>query len=76
MNVEKIFWEFVRWAIVPILLLTFSLSSYNVYKDMKYWFRKHQTPVFFWGIGLNGILFYCAWLHGLSFLCANCEVKL
>lgn len=49
MNVEKIFWEFVRWAIVPILLLTFSLSSYNVYKGMKYWFRKHQTPVFFWG---------------------------
>lgn len=41
--------EFIRWAIVPILLLVFCLSSYNVYKGMKYWLRKHKTPVFFWG---------------------------
>lgn len=46
---DAIFIEFIRWACVPILLLAFSLSSYNVYKDMKYWFRKHQTPAFFWG---------------------------
>ena len=46
---DTVFIEFVRWAVVPILLLAFCLSSYNVYKDMKYWFRKHQTPVFFWG---------------------------
>lgn len=46
---DTVFIEFVRWAVVPILLLAFCLSSYNVYKDMKYWLRKHQTPVFFWG---------------------------
>ena len=33
---EKIFIEFIRWAVVPILLLAFGLSSYNVWKDMKY----------------------------------------
>lgn len=73
---DGIFVEFVRWAVVPILLLAFSLCTYNVYKDMKYWLRNHQTPVLFWEIGLNGILLCCAWLRGLSFLCANCEVKL
>ena len=49
MNSEVVFIEFIRWACVPILLLAFSLCSYNVYKDMKYWLRKHRTPIFFWG---------------------------
>ena len=31
---DGIFVEFIRWAVVPILLLAFGLSSYNVYKDM------------------------------------------
>lgn len=49
MNIDDVFVEFIRWAAVPILLLAFGLSSYNVYKNMKYWLRKHQTPVLFWG---------------------------
>ena len=49
MNIDDVFVEFIRWAAVPILLLAFGLSSYIVYKDMKYWLRKHQTPVLFWG---------------------------
>ena len=48
MNINDVFVEFIRWACVPILLLTFSLSSYNVCKDIKYCLKKHQTPVLFW----------------------------
>ena len=48
MNIDDVFVEFIRWAVVPVLLLAFGVSSYNVYKDMKYWLRKHQTPVLFW----------------------------
>ena len=48
MNIDNVFVEFIRWAVVPILLLGFGVSSYNVYKDMKYWLRKRQTPVLFW----------------------------
>lgn len=33
-------------------------------------------PEFYPDCTVNGILFCCVWLHGLSFLCANCEVKL
>ena len=49
MSIDNIFIEFIRWAAVPILLLAFGVNSYNVYKDMKYWLRKRQTPVLFWG---------------------------
>lgn len=49
MNIDDVFVEFIRWAAVPILLLAFGICTYNVYKDMKYWLRKHQTPVLFWG---------------------------
>lgn len=49
MNSDTVFIEFLRWGVVPILLLAFGVSSYNVYKDMKYWLRKRQTPVLFWG---------------------------
>lgn len=49
MSIDNIFVEFIRWAAVPVLLLAFGVSSYNVYKDMKYVLRKHQTPVLFWG---------------------------
>lgn len=48
MNINDIFVEFIRWACVPILLLVFGLRSYNVYKDMKYCLRQHQTPILFW----------------------------
>ena len=48
MNIDNVFIEFIRWAVVPILSLAFGVSSYNVYKDMKYWHRKRQTPVLFW----------------------------
>ena len=49
MSIDKVFVEFVRWAVVPILLLAFCLSSYNVWNVMKYWLKKLQTPVLFWG---------------------------
>lgn len=49
MNIDNVFVEFIRWAIVPVLLLAFGVNSYNVYKDMKYWLRNRQTPVLFWG---------------------------
>ena len=36
MNIDDVFVEFIYWAVVPILLLAFGVSSYNVYKNMKY----------------------------------------
>ena len=35
MNIDDVFVEFIRWAVVPVLLLAFGVSSYNVYKDIK-----------------------------------------
>ena len=48
MGNDQVFIEFIRWAVVPSLLLAFGLSSYNVWKGMKYWLKTHQTPVLFW----------------------------
>lgn len=62
---ESIFLEFIRWAVVPIILFCFGVCSYNVYKDMKYCFEKHQTPVFFWGNLLTWyitVLLIVAWV--------------
>lgn len=65
MNIDNVFVEFIRWAVVPILSLVFGVSSYNVCKDMKYWHRKRQTPVLFW---VNWIEWYVVLLYMVAWV--------
>lgn len=67
---DGIFVEFIRWAVVPILLFAFCLSSYNVWKGMKYWLKTHQTPVLFWSNWIEWyVVLLCMVVWVILFVC-------
>lgn len=45
---DAIFLEFVRWAVLPILLAGLGICTHNIIKNMRLWRKNGDTPLFFW----------------------------